>query len=797
MPAPPPRPGPVPPARVHFSPAPGANAAAAQAIVDAFSEAQWRNLVPQQSPRDPGSVGALERCRPAGAVRYRWDAQDPDHVTFLDAAGAALATYPSDGDGRSYLTVAVLDGHTVQVPIWNLGGSATSCPLQQIIDHEKDAFLRARLNTLAAAYASPATRTEAFARRIAIALDEWARRLPDYYLTGKNGIRPLEPGEAFPMGDIQRVSDHNGVAHEVREEPVTAFDAIYDSPALAELSAQLGHDVREVITRDYFLNLMDYITTKIPLAVHVATNLSASFDETARIATILHRPELARWLNEYLALSVQNLVRDGMLPESIGYASGYLNENRSVASNLRTYFQVWPATDEPTAAIARASEAYLASFLRGIAALDSVAMPDGTMAPFGNTPFRSGRARPETRSRLLPGYGHLVLGDGQQTEQVQVNLAFNDNANHCEQDVLHFTLFGHERELLSDLRYARMPGRPFTESTVAHNTVTVNRRDQFRSNNQVVGNRGHLFTGGNLLLYEPNLAGLSVAEVDGSRAYAGTVSRYQRFQILAARDAARPYLIDLFRVTGGQTHDYALHGATLFDMTTPPPDPAAPAGASSLPLVRMDGAYPLLEGDERFVEPPQDDEPWYGAFRDVWTARSTGSWNVTFAATMPPQAVRISMLDDADVDVFVAKSPSPHRDKMPPDTPEAFYGHWRPSLLARRRGAAPLDSRFVAVIEPLRGAPAVASIERLPLAEATLDRLALRIAFVDGGEDVVLVNLTGGDRFATADGRYALEGRLGISSRRGEGERDYLVAGTRFEHAGQSTSRRWASTPGP
>jgi hypothetical protein len=86
--------------------------------------------------------------------------------------------------------------------------------------------------------------------------------------------------------------------------------------------------------------------------------------------------------------------------------------------------------------------------------------------------------------------GHLTLADGMNGNQTQVNLNFVDNANHDEQDVLTFTLFGVTNELLGDIRYSRMPGRPFTESTVAHNTVAVNRKDQARGNSQEPATRG-------------------------------------------------------------------------------------------------------------------------------------------------------------------------------------------------------------------------------------------------------------------------------------------------------------------
>ena len=91
------------------------------------------------------------------------------------------------------------------------------------------------------------------------------------------------------------------------------------------------------------------------------------------------------------------------------------------------------------------------------------------------------------------------------------------------------------------------------------------------------------------------------------------------------------------------------------------------------------------------------------------------------------------MLDDGDVDVYVGKSPAPFRDKMPAETPEAFYAYWRPSLVARHAGG---DSLFVAVIEPFTGAPALASVERLPLPARSLDQVALQVKFQDGRQDV-------------------------------------------------------------
>jgi hypothetical protein len=163
------------------------------------------------------------------------------------------------------------------------------------------------------------------------------------------------------------------------------------------------------------------------------------------------------------------------------------------------------------------------------------------------------------------------------------------------------------------------------------------------------------------------------------------------------------------------------------------------------------------------------------------------------------------MVDDGDVDVYLSKSPNPFRDKMPPEIPAAFYGYWRPSLMVRHKGAPAADSLFVAVIEPFAAAPAIAGIERLPLAAGDLDHVALRVRFQDGREDALLVDLanpvvTGQPspgRFATADGKLALLGRVAVLSRRGAAsESAVLVAGTRFDHDGRGLSAERASYAG-
>jgi hypothetical protein len=768
---------------------PRSKSAAAQPWLDKLTEAQWLALVPRQPPRDPSFGG----CKPAGSTGYKWDPLDPDHVTYVDAAGAAVAILPNATDGHTTVSVTVLSGKTVDVPVWTVAGAP--CYVQQTIDYEKSQFLFDRLEELAAGYDDPATRKEDFARRIALALDAWSNYLPNYYLTNQNSSTPLPVADAVKKNFtvVQRMSDHNGIGHELDRGVVFALDAIHDSPTLTALSSELGHDVRKKIIDDFFINHVDYLLQRIPITTHVATNLSGTPEQLGNLAIVLGRSDWIEWLNRYMKLTAVHLLRDGMDGESFSYCYGYLTANRATTVEMAGYFDAWPARNDAERAIQQAAAGYNTTIQRGLDAITSVLEPDGTVPPFGNTNFNgNGKARAATRSQILPAYGHLTLGDGAAADQVQVNLNFVDNANHDEEDVATFTLFGAGSELISDLRYARMPGRPFTESSMAHNVVVVDRKTQYRGSNQDTGNAGHLFTGGDLLFWEPNLGGISAAAIDGGRAYPQTVDRYRRLQILNTVDPAHPYLVDLFRVRGGTTHDYFLHGATRFDETAPPPERTTPAATSTLPLALIDKPFPLLTATETWIDPPMNNEPWYGAFRDVWTARSNGGWRATFKATAGPEGHVVHMVDDGDVDVVVGKSPAPFRDKMPDDTKaETFYGYWRPSLIARRTAPAGgvADSLFAAVIEPFGATgPAVTEVARLPLStDKDLDHVALRVRLAGGREDVVLADLGATvSPVSTADGKFALTGRVGTISRRGGADqRLSLVAGTALVSDGQ------------
>ncbi|MFE5321987.1 discoidin domain-containing protein [Paenibacillus sp. NPDC056579] len=747
----------------------------ADKLLAQYTDEQWLRLVPQQSPRtvlnDPFD----------GSDGWVWSPANPDQIqTKKGLVFPNNSQYP-----YQYESVKVMSGKTVSVPYVLYNGKKYL--IQARIDYEKTQFMSDNLPVLANAYL--ATGDEKYARRAAIALDAWATAVPDFYMTKKNGASFISADDVddYYNTDIQRVSDHNGIAHEMHTGEIYAFDRIFNSAALQELSQSKGYDVREHITNDFFLNVVNWLTTYQSMKVHTSTNLSGAVEAISRVATVLHRPELLEWLGKYMDITVgDNFKRDGMFPESFSYHAGYANSNYTISQLIKTYFQIHSPETEAEQKLKEKIDRQSAFLASAKEAQKKVAFPDGDLPPFDDTTKGGASKRNSTTSQLLPAYGHLMLGDGDGRLQTQYNLHFNDYANHVHPNVLSSTLFGFGKELLGGIRYSRNAARDFTSETLATNNVVVNKKNQFRSTKQGAGNPGHLFTNGNLSLYEPGIDGIAASEVYSNWAYPGTTQRYQRLNVMNTIDAEHPYVIDLFKVTGGSTHEYFLHGSTQFDETA----------EASFPLQKIDKPYPLLPDNVTWTDPVKegDSRNWYGMFRDMSTGQSPGNWDVTFRdAEDGGLGTRIFMVDDGSNQVYLGKSPHSFRDKVY----DNIYEFWRPSLIVKREapGESNLDSLFISVMEPLNGDSAIASVSRVPLQQANPEHVALSVKFKNGREDVVLVNMnneaitgsTAADQpFATADGKYSLNGRIGVHYDRHGFTKPYLINGSGFQSGGES-----------
>ncbi|MES2890113.1 MAG: hypothetical protein V4739_19110 [Pseudomonadota bacterium] len=763
----------------------------AQALYDRFTEAEWIALVPTQAPYS----GPAVVCPHSPGAGFSWDPKRPNEIT---CAGLVY----SANDGRATLeNYSVLSGKTVSIPVWRTANGGKSY-LQQRIDHNKFVFLTDRMKDMSQAYLG--SKDPRFGRRIALGLLHLSMYLPDYTLRGNNSQYPSNANpDAQRTAWTMRLSEYNGVAHEWPENLIYTLDAMNSAHEVwTALSAEMKYDTRAKVLRDVYINHLQYLFNNIGINNMSGNNLVGQLSQSAQVAQLTGQIDVVEHLNYGLIKAGNMLTRDGMYPQCFSYGNTYLRATLGYIGSTLNFFKAYPPATPREQALLASLREKAAQFQMGLDSINSVTWPDGRLPPFGNT--NGNMVAPHilgSRTALMPGFGHAAMGAGGAGNASQVNLALNDSGLHCERDLLSFTLNAYGKEVIGDNKYVRIPGRNIIQSTVSHNTVVVDRQAQQRGGNEDIGDPGHFYTQPDILHFAPAANGVTVTEADGARAYLGVTDRYQRLMAYNGMDPAKSYVVDVFRVSGGAVHDYLVHGSTEFVSTTPPPSGTL-SGQTSLNLTRMPGETPLLEGAETWTYSPPENAK-YGIFRDVYSAAAPAqTWDIRFVEQGASSGARIFVVPTGTSQVYVGKSPAPAMQGMPNSSdPADFYKHWRPVLMLRHRGQGPLESLFVSVIEPLRGASQIQSVERLPLGSgsASDEQLALRITFVGGRVDTVLVNM---DRnrpaavTATADGQFSTNGRVAIRSTLAGASQAYMLAGTRLQAPGQSLSAPVASHTG-
>ncbi|MHB8994209.1 MAG: heparinase II/III domain-containing protein [Armatimonadota bacterium] len=145
--------------------------------------------------------------------------------------------------------------------------------------------------------------------------------------------------------------------------------------------------------------------------------------------------------------------------------------------------------------------------------------------------------------------GYLRSGDTGRDSALVLSASDWGGHHHIDSLSLYYwqALGGQGTELLSDLGYLwDHPMSMMTRRTFAHNTVMVDGAEQ------AMKGRGGKFT-----LFSPQRK-IKVMEAE-SQAYP-QASLYRRTVAQISHEPGRQYVLDIFRVQGGKTHDYIFHG---------------------------------------------------------------------------------------------------------------------------------------------------------------------------------------------------------------------------------------------
>lgn len=600
-----------------------------------------------------------------------------------------------------------------------------------------------------------ATGKEEYARRVVLVLDRIARAYPHYPVM-QNGPRRFhfrksqEPPYEWDSGKW-------GCFHnEVPKRIIKAYDLVYDSLEFVKLGRERGYDVREKLEDD-FLRRTYKVAEMSPY--HVGNIVGYDVAAVATLGRVLGDPGYVHRSFEWIKQNVdEGFFRDGMWHEAPSYHYMTIGGLKSAFARVRGYSDP-PGYVDPVDGTRFDDfdpEKLVPFWAKCVDAPVTIGFPNGCSTPVHDTwaGERRGKPRQRTISTITPAYGHASLGRGTGLNQMQAQLHFSGGYGHVHYDNLNLTLFAKGGEMLSDLGYTWTQMRYWCTSTLGHNTVVIDRADQVSGKSD-----------GNLVWFFPDCSGIRVVEADGRRAYRTIkgVGMYRRMLIMIPVSDTDAYVVDFFRVQGGSTHDWVLHGSADEDM----------AASCTLPL--SGNRKWLLEPGEEWKEPTIEGARFnpYGMVRDVKRGETDDGSRVDFTYVKEPaKGVRVHMLPGAEAEVWLGRAPSVRRmGKGANGDMRKAYDFWMPQLLVRRQGQPGLSSLFAAVEEPYMGEPFVRSVERLHLATEDPNALALR---VHHGTTIDTVICTLDEppfpERRTSDG-IALRGRLGVIRQADGGQR--------------------------
>lgn len=672
---------------------------------------------------------------------FIWTIDRPDELKCRFCGEIALPNpkYPES----QFLSGVNRLGEEVRIPYYFNAERKIPHYLNAHLLLHKRSWLLGQCLSLGKAYL--ATGKEKYARRVALVLDKCARVYPHYpALHNRSSVRfcaSQEPPFAWNAGRWGNF--HN----EIPKRIIAAYDMVCESKALDEVSQERGCDVRERLEND-FLKETYKVAALSPY--HVGNVVGYDVTGVAILGRVINEPSYVHRALDWMRQNVdEGFFRDGLWHESPSYHYMTIGGLRSAFASVRGY------SDPPGYVDAEDGTRFdnldplkaVPLWAKVQHAPEVLDFPNGCSTPVHDTWPGQRRSQPRTftTSTIAPAYGHASLGCGTGPNQIQAQLHFSGAYGHAHLDSLGLTLFGKGREMLSDMGYTWTQMRNWTICTLGHNTVVIDRSNQT--------GRG---SDGDLLWFFPDVAGISVVEADGKRAYGHVkgVDAYRRLLMLVPVSNTDAYVVDIFRVRGGAMHDWALHGDADRDMT-------ARCSASLASKQKW-----LLEPGEQWHDPVVSGAGFipYGMVRDVQQGEVGAGCRVDFSyVDEPERGIRVHVLPQQGASVLLGRSPSVRRmgHGNRGDSSKA-YNFWMPQLILRRQAQAPLASLFAAVHEPHAGQNAIRSIEPVDLTPTDENATALRIVHGDSVDTIIsTLDKPPYPRRTTSDG-ISLRGRLGV-----------------------------------
>lgn len=738
----------------------------------ALSEDELARLIPDRSGFRfvdcPNCEGGAEENQ------LSWSIEDPDRVFCLFCKMRfPNEVYPENGVMR----VTNPRGEVKAYPYWE-APFPPPAQLPGTLSHiEPDPkyrhYFRAKGWYVAREYFSDAahhlgklyhlTGNPAFARRAALILDRFAQVYPGYCPRFDAPFRPKVIFEGnrsfpFPVSPYLAAKWDYWAYGDIPSNLVFAFDLIRDS---GQVDDGMHRRIEDDLIRGSVSFVRSYPITLSNMDPAILRGLISAGRVLAEPAYV---HDAVQWITDLIR---KQFFVDGMWREvAVSYHNQTVNGLADVMDLLKGYSDpkgyVHPESGARYENLDLSERFPLFEKARRIP--DLLRYPNGRVVAVHDTWAREHRAPTECSGpNLLGGAGHAWLGRGSGAHQTQAHLHFSGAYGHAHADLLSISLFSHGQERLSDIGYTWTHQRQWASSTLSHSTVVVNGEDQARGHEKNPSD-------GDLLLFVPGDSGFQAVAARGNRAYPGVVRDYRRLLVVIGVSAQDAYVVDVFRVDGGERHEYVLVGDANNDGSIETDLDRSPYGETLLPphvkvILPSGETVPGYAEGHNFV---------YAYVRDVRRAEISAPWNVVFTSEGEPKGgVRIHGASGLDGELLFGSMPSVRRAE---ESEGRLDDYTMPALIHRREGND-LTSEFVSVLEPFGDAPFLRSVEML---DSDSNGLTLKIEG-DGYTDFLLHSRDGK---RTVAGDIVLDGRIGfVREQDGAVERMTLVGGSLLKMA--------------
>lgn len=546
-----------------------------------------------------------------------------------------------------------------------------------------------------------ATKDNDYGDRAAVIAGRFAKVFPDYAVRYDYPGRPKRFFPANQKWPYEGIPSYRGAkwdwwgVMDISAPMANVYDILKSGYDWKRMDKFIGPETDKRIAKD-LLKLGVEFTTANPEGY--GNMEPGMYRNMIRVGRVINDPAIVydavRRFREFLS---RGFFADGWWMEgSPGYHRQSVDNLRMTADVLKGY------TDPPDWKGERLDNLNLTQglplFEKAIRVRREAVLPNGRVLPI-NDVWATGRISDiqnpgHTVSRLWPSLGNASLGHGEGDNQIMLNVNWSGNYGHSHSDNGSIILFAAGQELLSDIGYTHSKYRGWTLTTVSHNTVVIDQKDQ----DSGMGDDSKSVTG-NLKFYDDGDPHVKVIDLDASPAY--QISKtYRRRLVLVNAGPGRDYVVDRFDVEGGKDHDWLLHGMLEEEGTLETSILMKPLSGSLAP--DWGGKEPPKAGTD--TNPKRFNHP-YTYLRDMKTAATGGmAWTATWRY-QGGVGLRSHNLSASDMQVISFRSPSVRPAEEQDNKLDDFMHN---GIMLRNSGKA---STFLAVHEPFRNEPWIESVE--------------------------------------------------------------------------------------